>query len=225
MVCAQGQSVPPGAHDVGDTGAMRSRLLVGVLVLAALSACGDRDDGREGESPTPQAGDVPVTPRALAWIATQSLPDPDRASATDDFDELGRDAVAVDLRYGNDGEYDGDLFALGVTSRLPRELLDCDAPDNDYLNGCVTTDEGAVLQWEQATPEEDPGTVVVIVPRGRGGVVMFQSGRAVTGDPRELDLRVPVAEMVALGQDPRVAATTTQEAVDGGADLPFWVDF
>ena len=208
---------------------MRRRLLVGVLVgvlvLTALSACGDRDDGRAGGSSAAVSGDVPVTPRALAWIATQSLPVPDRASATDDFDELGRDAVAVDLRYGSDGEYDGDLVALGVTSRLPPELLDCDAPDNDYLNGCVTTDEGAVLQWEQVTPEEDPGTIVVIVPRGRGGVVMFQSGQAVTGDPRELDLRVPVAEMVALGQDPRVAPTTTQEAVDRGAELSFWVDF
>ena len=194
-------------------------------LLAALSACGDRDDGREGSSSAPQAGDVPATPRALAWIATQSLPDPDRASATDDFDELGRDAVAVDLRYGSDGEYDGDLFALGVTSRLPRELLDCDAADNDYLNGCVTTDEGAVLQWEQATPEEDPGTVVVIVPRRRGAVVMFQSGQAVTGDPRELDLRVPVARWSRSGRTLGSPSTTTQEAVDGGADLPFWVDF
>lgn len=204
---------------------MRSRLLVGVLVLAALSACGDRGDTGDGESSAAVPGDVPVTPRALAWIATQSLPIPDRASATDDFDELGPDAVGMDMRYGSDGEYDGDLLALGVTSRLPRELLDCGAADNDYLNGCVTTDEGAVVQWEQATPEEDPGTTVVIVPRGRGGVVMFQSGQAVTGDPRELDLRVPVADMIALGQDPRVAPTTTQSAVDGGEDLPFWVDF
>lgn len=200
---------------------MRRRLLVGVLVLAALSACGDR--GGDGSSSAPEAGDVPTTPRALAWIATQTLPEPDRASATDDFDELGRDAVGMDMRYGSDGEYDGDLLAIGVSDRLPRELADCEA--NDYLAGCVTTDEGAVLQWEEVTPEEDPGTVIVIVPRGRGATVMFQSGQPITGDPRELDLRVPVADMIALGQDPRVGPTTTQEAVDGGADLPFWVDF
>lgn len=209
---------------------MTRRLLAAALLLTALTACGDRgDDGSsstaDGSSSAPEAGDVPTTPRALAWIATQSLPEPDRASATDDFDELGRDAVAVDLRYGNDGEDDGDLVALGVTPRLPRQLLDCDAPDNDYLGGCVTTEDGALLQWEEVAPEEDPGTIIVIVPRGRGGVVLTQSGPPISGDPRELDLRVPVAEMIALGQDPRVAPTTTQEAVDGGEELPFWVDF
>lgn len=200
---------------------MRSRLLLGVLVLSALTACGDR--GEDVSASAPQAGDVATTPRALAWIATQTLPEPDRASATDDFDELGRGAVGMDMRYGSDGEYDGDLLALGVSDRLPRDLVDCEA--NDYLSGCVTTKDGVVLQWEEQTPEEDPGTVVVIVPREDGAAVLFQSGQPITGDPRELDLRVPVTDMIALGQDPRVGPTTTQEAVDGGEDLPFWIDF
>ena len=201
--------------------AMTRRVLTGILLLASLTACGDR--GEDGSSSTPETGDVPTTPRALAWIATQTLPEPDRASATDDFDELGPDAVGMDLRYGSDGEYDGDLLALGVSDRVPRDLVDCEA--NDYLSGCVTTDDGAVVQWEEQVPEEDPGTVVVIVPREEGAAVLFQSGQPITGDPRGLDLRVGVDEMIALGQDPRVAPTTTQEAVDGGEDLPFWVDF
>lgn len=211
----------PHAHDVGHSGAMRSRLLVGALVLTSLTACGDR--GQDASAPTPQGGDVPTTPRALAWIATQTLPLPDRASATDDFDELGRGAVGMDMRYGSDGEYDGDLLALGVSDRLPRDLAGCEAGDDDA--GCVTTDDGVVLRWEEQVPEEDPGTVVVVVPREDGAAVLFQSGQPITGDPRELDLRVPVADMIALGQDPRVGPTTTQEAVDGGEDLAFWVDF
>ncbi|QIK67203.1 hypothetical protein G7072_13375 [Nocardioides sp. HDW12B] len=197
---------------------MTRRLLAAALLLATLTACGDRGE----DASTPEAGDVPTTPRALAWVAAQTLPAPDRASATDDFDELGRDAVGIEMRYGSDGEYDGDLLALGVSDRLPRDLVDCEA--NDYLSGCVTTDDGVVLQWEEQVPEEDPGTVIVIVPRAEGAAVLFQSGEPVTGDPRELDLRVSVDEMIALGQDPRVAPTTTQEAVDGGEDLAFWVD-
>lgn len=197
---------------------MLSRLLAAFLFLATLTACGDQGGGASA----PEAGDVPTTPRALAWVATQTLPEPDRASATDDFDELGRGAVGIEMRYGSDGEYDGDLLALGVSDRLPRDLVDCEA--NDYLSGCLTTDDGVVLQWEEQVPEEDPGTVIVIVPRDEGAAVLFQSGRPVTDDPRELDLRVGVDEMIALGQDPRVGPTTTQEAVDGGEDLPFWVD-
>jgi hypothetical protein len=200
---------------------MTRRLLPAVLLLAALSACGDR--GEDASTSAPETGDVPTTPRALAWIATQTLPEPDRASATDDFDELGRDAVGMDLRYGSDGEDDGDLLALGVSDRLPRDLVDCET--NGYLSGCVTTDDGVVLQWEEQVPEEDPGTIIVVVPREDGAAVLFQSGQPITGDPRELDLRVSVADMVAIGQDPRVGPTTTQEAVDGGEDLPFWVDF
>jgi hypothetical protein len=207
---------------------MTRRPLAAALLLVALTACGERPEDSsssppEDSSAAPEGGDVPTTPRALAWIATQTLPEPDRASATDDLDELGRDVVAMDMRYGSDGEYDGDLLALGVSDRLPQDLVECAA--NDYLSGCVTTDEGAVLQWEEAVPEEDPGTVIVIVPRGQGAAVLFQSGQEITGDPRRIDLRVPVADMIALAQDPRVAPTTTQEAVDGGEDLRFWVDF
>lgn len=189
-----------------------------VVPVTLLAGCGDRG----GDDPAVAGGDVPTTPRALAWIATQTLPDPDRASATDDFDELGRGSVGIEMRYGADGEYDGDLLALGVSDRLPKELVDCDA--NDYLSGCETLEDGVVLQWEEQVPEEDPGTVIVVVPRDEGAVALFQAGQDITGDPRELDLRIPVDEMVALGQDPRVAPTTTQEAVDGGEDLSFWVE-
>ena len=76
--------------------------------------------------------------------------------------------------------------------------------------------------WEAETPEEDPGVVYLVVPKTRGVVLMFSSGPSITGDPRELDLAIDVADMLALATDRRVDVTTTDEAVDGGRDLDYW---
>ena len=79
-----------------------------------------------------------------------------------------------------------------------------------------------MLQWQEEVPEEDPGTLNLIVTKQDVTVVMYQSSTPITGDPRTVDLPISVDAMVELAQDPRVDLTTTQEAVDEGESLDFW---
>ena len=44
------------------------------------------------------------------------------------------------------------------------------------------------------------------------------------GDPRDLDLPIPVDHLLAIATDPRVDLTTSQAALDAGAGLDFWRD-
>ena len=53
---------------------------------------------------------------------------------------------------------------------------------------------------------------------------MRYSGPAITGDPRDIDLPVPVDTLVVIVTDPRVAPTTSQAAVDSGTDIDYWLD-
>ncbi len=75
-----------------------------------------------------------------------------------------------------------------------------------------------------AVPGEHPGVVYVFVSRGRTDVLLFSSGPAITGRPRQLDLPVPVDDMLAIAADPRVEVTTSEAAVEAGRNLAFLVD-
>jgi len=182
---------------------MRTALGLG-LVAVLLTGC-------QGE----EAGDVPTTPRALAWLAADLLGEPSRATKDRDAaEEFGSAGIGTELGYGQQ-------VVLSVGNDLPESLYDCDGADTDRMDGCEETEDG-VLMWEDLEPEEDPGVVYVVVPKGDSAVLMFGSGPDITGDPRDLDLPVSVAEMFEIANDPRVDVTTTQEAVDGGRDLDFW---
>lgn len=138
------------------------------------------------------------------------------------MEELGNRVVAaVELRYDSDGEYDGDLLAVAVGTRLENTLRSCDGPAAEELSGCAQLD-GGMLFWESQTPEEDPGVVYVQVSRGDTDVVLFYAGPDITDDPRKLDMPISVADMIAIGEDPRVDVTTSAEAVKAGETIDYW---
>ena len=55
-------------------------------------------------------------------------------------------------------------------------------------------------------------------------MLLFTSGGAVTGDPRDLDLPIGVDEMAAVAADPRVDVTTSHAALEAGEELASWSD-
>ena len=55
-------------------------------------------------------------------------------------------------------------------------------------------------------------------------VRVYSSGPSIEGDPRELDLRISVDEMVAIIADPRFGLKTTPEMVEAGAALDGFPD-
>jgi hypothetical protein len=170
---------------------------------------------------SPSGGDEPVTARSLAWVAAEHTGAPSSAEESTDVEELGRDAVGAELRFGSDGEYDGDMLVVGVGSGVQKGLFDCDSPMNAELTGCVELEDGLLL-WEGHAPEEDPGVVYVAVPKGDSQVVLFYAGPDITKDPRELDMPISVEDLFAIAHDDRVNLTTSQEAIDGGESLSFW---
>jgi hypothetical protein len=48
------------------------------------------------------------------------------------------------------------------------------------------------------------------------------SAPEITGDPRHLDLRLPLDDLVALARDARIDRTTNQATVTAGENLDFW---
>lgn len=193
--------------------------MTSTALLVALAGCGTQNG-----SPTeqPDGGDVPTTPRALAAVAVEYAGTPASATREEDAaEEFAGRAVGAELRYGSDGEYDGDLLAIAVGEGLDPGLNDCDSEATAYLAGCVETDRG-VLLWEAEAPEEDPGVVYVVVEKGESEALLFYAGPSITGDPRDLDLPLSVETLFDIAGDPRVDVTTSQEAVESGEELPYW---
>ncbi|WP_345262935.1 hypothetical protein [Nocardioides nanhaiensis] len=198
---------------------MRRTLLPIACLVLALVGCGAETGDQAGE---PVGGDVPTTPRALAAVAAEYTGTPSSADReADAAEEFARGGVGAELRFGSDGEYDGDALTVAVGQGLDPSLTDCESTTNEYLAGCVETDLG-VLLWEAEAPEEDPGVVYVAVEKGDTSVLLFYSGPAITGDPRELDLPISVESLFDIASDPRVDVTTSQAAIEAGSDLSFW---
>jgi hypothetical protein len=196
-------------------------LSVAVALLAlALTGCGTTTETSPGAPP--EGGNVPTTAQALAFVAAEHAGTPSSATAENDAaGELGSKAVGTELRYGSDGEYDGDMLVVAVGQGLDKTLSNCEAEAREYLAGCVETDQG-MLMWEDVAPESDPGVVYVSVDKGDTTALLFYAGPTITGDPRELDLPISTDVLFAIANDRRVDVTTSREAVDAGADLPFW---
>lgn len=195
-------------------------LPITMVLTFALTGCGTATETSPPGSP--EGGDVPTTARALAFVAAEHAGTPSSATAEDDAaEEFDSKAVGTELRYGSDGEYDGDMLVVAVGQGMDETLTDCDAETNEYLAGCVETDQG-MLMWEDVAPESDPGVVYVVVDKADTTALLFYAGPTITGDPRELDMPISTDDLFAIANDPRVDVTTSQEAVDAGADLPFW---
>ncbi|MBE7325466.1 hypothetical protein IEQ44_12465 [Nocardioides sp. Y6] len=185
-----------------------------LLLTVVVTACGT-------QSASPQGGDEPTTPGALAYVAAEHAGSPDRVSVmkrrdvTSLFSEGGEGA---ELRYGSDGEYDGDMLVVVVGQGLDPDLLDCDTERNAGADGCEHTDDGMLI-WEDLTPEEDPGTLTVIVEKEGATVLVGYAGPTITDDPRQMELPISVDTLFAIAADPRVDATTTAEANAAGEEL------
>jgi hypothetical protein len=217
--------MPTGAVAGGcdeDDAMDRTRRLVGVAVLltTVLAACG-ADPGGPNTVAT-RGGTEPLTPRALAALVAEHTSRPSSATLGRDMEELGNRVVAaVELRYDADGEYDGDLLAVAVGTRLESTPQSCDGPAAQELSGCAQLDGGTLL-WESHTPEEDPGVVYLQVSKGDTDVVLFYAGPDITDDPRELAMPISVEDMLAIAADPRVDVTTSAEAVKAGETIDYW---
>lgn len=195
---------------------MLSRLVAAVLMVTALAGCGEGSPEGPGGDP---AGDVPVTPEALAWVAAERLGEPDSAEATSELQDLGEGTVATSVRFGSARR--GHSLVVGVSPGSPSGYLDCSS-DEEFFDDCQEVADGVTLAWQEEEPEEDPGVVYLFATKGDTTATLYQSSTPITADPREVDLPVSVEDMVELVQDPRVDLTTTQEAVDAGASLDFW---
>ena len=194
-----------------------------VMVLTlALIGCGmTTESSPPGSS---EGGDVPTTAQALAFVAAEHAGTPSSATGESDaVEEFDSTAVGTELRYGSDGEYDGDMLVVAVGRGMDKKVSDCEAKTNDYLAGCVETSQG-VLMWEDVASESDPGVVYVLANKGDATALLFYSGPTITGDPRELNMPISTDRLFAIANDPRVNVTTSRAAVDAGADLPFWQD-
>lgn len=200
---------------------LSTRALLPALLLAApaLAACGTSTAAGPSGA-TQEAGDVPTTARALAAIAAEYAGEPSHASRTEDG-ELGAGSVATELRYGSDGEYDGDMLLVAVATDLDPTFRTC-TEEVAGRGGCEEVGDGATLIWEDMAPEEDPGVVYLALPKEDATVLVVLAGPDITADPRELDLAISVDDMLAIAEDPRVDLTTTQEAIDAGLALVSW---
>lgn len=172
-------------------------------------------------SQTPEGGQEPATPRSLAYAVSEHVDlDPSRAGvdwAADDYRGLfphPRRAVAATIDFAGEG----NIVTVGVSPQRPKR-----AP---YCRGghCADLGGGVTLTWAELAPEEDPGYVVVIAELDHHSVVVRYYGADITGDPRDLELPVPVDTLVDIATDPRLAPTTSQEAIEGGEELDYWLE-
>ena len=198
----------------------RSPALIIFLLAVAVASCGD--DTTAAPPGAAQGGAEPTTARALAHLAAEHAGTPASAARESDAaEEFTSGGVGTELRYGSDGEYDGDMLVVAVGRGLDADLVDCGSEETRSLAGCVTTDQG-LLMWEDEAPEEDPGVVYVLVDKGETAALVFYAGPSITADPRELDLPIPTEVLFAIANDPRVDVTTSADAVAAGAELSFW---
>lgn len=196
--------------------------LLAAVVTGVLAGCGRADKPAANREPV-EGGDVTTTAASLAWVTAEHLGKPASASAENDISEaaLGTGSVGAKLQYRNSAGEDGDRVTVAIGKRTLDELNCPDTGDRSAAVGCVKTARGTVL-WARYTPEEDPGNVAVGVRKGAVTVLVYQSGPKITGDPRELDLPVSVGDMFTLAEDPRIDVTTSKDAVNAGASLPYW---
>ncbi|GAB3769148.1 hypothetical protein FB382_002543 [Nocardioides ginsengisegetis] len=182
-----------------------------LVVLVLLAGCGSRT----GASPD-EGGDVPITQAAIAAVALDHLDvDVDHLQATYTDRSSPQGLLGADIRYGSEPSEDGDLVRVTLQPHLDRD------PCAEAFH-CVDLGDGVHLRWGEVVPEEDPGSVAVILQGPREDVMVLSSGPDITGDPRDLDLQVPVEDLEAIARDDRLHLSTTQDVVDAGDDLEAW---
>ena len=205
------------------TRSCRQRTAVVILAAALLAGCGT-DTAREPRASATVGGDEPLTGRALAAVVADHVGAPSSAVVSQEMGDVGTSVAAeVELRYPvPDSTDDGDSLTVGVGTGFEKQVEGCASLRSDQgYAGCARTADGIVF-WEKAAPEEDPGVVYVMVSKAETDVLLFYSGPTITGDPRTLDLPVPVRDLFAIGRDSRVDVTTSPEAVAQGERITYW---
>ncbi len=203
---------------------------VAILALLTLAAgCGTQTEPRTDEPAQAGTGThdlppvqdrVPITPRAVAAIALDHLPQDTssrEAMYTDRRDAPG--TLGADLTYNATGEYDGDSLSVGLAPGerdLDCEISHCADLDTDVKNASM------VLVWQELEPEEDPGIVTVLLYRDGEKAWVHQSWEEITGDPRDLNLQISVDEMVEVLEDPWLRLETSPDAIAAGERLDDW---
>lgn len=204
--------------------------LAGLVLAAWSTGCATPADPASPESSgSPAAGSVPLTPRAVAAVlaehapgATLSTPgSPGTIEAEGPSTPYADAFVSAQALYG---VLDGTETHVTVTAAegLPASRVEC---GGDLLGeSCERLDDGVLLSWDDVEPEEDPGVVYVVAGNADRAVTLKMTGPSITGDPRDLDLPVPVAAMERVVTDPRLALLTTPEAVAAGESVAPWAD-
>jgi hypothetical protein len=206
---------------------MRRPLLAGSAVVClamSLSACGSDQSDVAAASSAPED----MTPRALAAAVAAQLPDAELVAAHVDKggDSDEEDALRVDLTFDADGSQTRvTVVATDDPGDFPGRHP-CQTHGN-ILDGCLesTGPDGSssVLLWKDKSPDEGPGIVDVVSVRPEALVWAEYDGiQAVTGDPRDLDLAVPVNDMLAAVSDPSVGLDAGPDQLRAGDDLGAW---
>lgn len=187
-----------------------------LLLASLLGGCGE-EEAPENE---PSAQTEPISVQAIAAVALEHVDL--EASRAEEFSDRELEGPGVDLRFGADGEYDGDLLRVHVGRPSVAEV-DCEKSDADF-DGCEWSevDGGRVLvAWQEEEPEEDPGIVLVALLRedeSTEQVTAYYAGDSFTGDPREAELSIGVETMLDIVQDDRLSLTTSPETVELGRE-------
>lgn len=195
------------------------RRLAAIGMLLVLAACGE-ESGDPG-SKEPDGEKVPITHRAVAAVALEHLPqDTTTRMAMYADQETPKGTVGAELRYGGDGEYDGDYVGITVSPVVDH------TPCREVADGCekLKADDGSPMfvTWQELEPEEDPGIVYVVVVRKDESTSVSYSGPAIEGDPRKQELPIAVDDLIQVAQDPRLQPMTSPDAVEAGEKLDKW---
>ena len=184
----------------------RGVVLFAVVSAVALAGCGDRSGA---------GGETAITPRAIAAVMLDHLPDDTTRRAATYVDETSPPGyVGADFRYGGDGESDGDL--VRVTLQRGGDLPSCQD------GGCARLGNGVRLLWEEEAPEEDPGIVLLARRHDDAVVEVLLAGPKITGDPRRQALDPSVEALTELLTDSRLALTASAETVAAGRGVSRW---
>ncbi len=163
---------------------------------------------------------VPITQRGIAAVALEHVStDTTRREAAPLTRWDPKGTLGADLYYHGDAVNDGDLLRTSI-SPLVRDLGCGGSPHCVVL---APGDERVILRWNVENPHIEPGLVLVTAEHGGEVTSAVSIGPAISQDPRDLDLEIPVTTLVDIATDPRLRLLTSQEVVDAGAALPDWL--